>query len=271
MKRLCVCLIVSLLLLFTGCGSYSDTEAPVFTGLPDRMSGTIFQEIDLLQGVAASDETDGDLTEEIRVAVLPLEQVHEGKFTPARTGEYVVLYKVSDKSANERTARIKLTVENDTQDARPLFKAYDCQGTMAGSAIDCYNHAEVGAKGEAAFVNGELVYTIEKFGAIDWYNKLTFGGLLLEPGKNYSFEFEAKSSVPVTFSLFVNINGGTWDPVCLSFVTLGEDYTKYSYSSSLIESSGEYAMFLQFGSETNQHLGKTVISFRSIRIYENEQ
>ena len=269
MKRLSLCLLFLLLFVFTACGAKNDTQAPIFSGMPDEMRGTIFQEIDLLQNITASDETDGDLTEEIRVAVLPLERVIDGKFTPSETGEYLVLYKVSDASANERTAQVKLTVENDTQDARPLFKAYDCKGTLASSVIDCYNHAEVGAKGEAAFVDGELVYTIEKFGAIDWYNKLTFGGLLLEPGKSYSFEFEAKSSVPVTFSLFVNINGGVWDPVCLSYVTLGETYSQYSYPSAVIDSSGEYAMFFQFGSETNQFLDKTVISFRSIRIYEN--
>lgn len=257
--------------LFAACGEEADVNAPEFSGVKERAEGQLFEPYDLLAGVTAQDDRDGDLSADVRAAVLPLEQIQDGKFTPKKTGEYRILYRVADKSGNVSFAQTFLTV-TDNGDARLLFRAYDFSGIFpADTGIGCYDHAAAGAAGSARFEGGALLYSIEKFGAVDWYNKLTFAGLNLQPGKAYTFTWEAKSSVPLTFAMFVNINGGAWAPVCLAYIPLGQEYKQYSFDTTVISSAGEYAMFLQFGSEENVSLGGAEIAIRSVRIYEKTE
>ena len=249
------------------CGANpKDVTAPVFSGVSE-LNAILFEECNLFENVTAFDETDGDVTDLIEVAVLPFADVNNGVFRPKTVGEYQVVYKVKDKSGNEAKAYSEVTVSGD--DSRTVFKAFDFYGSDLGAAdVDCYNHAEAGAAGRASFDNGKLVYSVEKFGEVDWYNKLTLVNLFLVPGKKYSVEFKASATNALTFVMFVNINGGSWNPAVSAFVPLTDKPKEYAFETTAVTASGNYALFLQFGGSDNQSLPATVITFDYVRIYE---
>lgn len=264
-------IIVSMMICVSmvSCGKEEkDTVAPEILGVK-ILNAVIFENCNLFDGITVKDDTDGDITYRLSVAVLPFADVNNGIFRPVSVGEYQVVYKAEDKSGNEVKAYSKVIVSGD--DNRKLFKAYDFYGSDLGASdIECYNKTEDGAIGKAEFKDGKLVYSIEKFGNIDWYNKLTLVNLFLTPGKKYSVEFKAKSTNALTFAMFVNINGGAWNPVVSSFVSLTTDFKLYSFETNKLSINGNYAMFLQFGSADNQALSFTEIVFDYVRIYEVE-
>ena len=249
------------------CGANpKDVKAPVFSGVSE-LNAILFEECNLLENVTATDETDGDVTDLIEVAVLPFSDVNNGVFRPKTVGEYQVVYKVKDKCGNEAKAYSKVIVSGG--DDRPLFKAFDFHAKDLGSAdVDCYNHTEAGAAGRASFDNGKLVYSVEKFGEVDWYNKLTLINLSLVSGKKYSVEFKASATNALTFVMFVNINGGSWNPALSAFVSLTDKPKEYAFETTTVSLSGNYALFLQFGGEQNKSLPATEIAFDYVRIYE---
>ena len=75
-------------------GASADKTAPVLT-IPGDTSIEEGSEFDLLAGVSAADETDGDLTSAITV---------EGTVDPSVSGEYKLIYTVSDKAGNRASA-----------------------------------------------------------------------------------------------------------------------------------------------------------------------
>ncbi|MDR1794872.1 MAG: DUF5011 domain-containing protein [Erysipelotrichaceae bacterium] len=78
-----------------------DTTPPEISGAKDI---TIKQDgdLDLWEGIAAIDNYDGDVTENI---------VTEGEYNTSKVGVYNITYKVTDSSGNETAAAITLTVE----------------------------------------------------------------------------------------------------------------------------------------------------------------
>lgn len=267
-KRVIVLLFSICIVMFSSsCGAAAKTTAaPVFSGIKD-LDAVIFENCNLLENITATDDVDGDLTSSIEVAVLPFADITNGVLRPSTVGEYQVVYKVKDKSGNEARAYSKVIVSGD--DNRTIFKAFDFYGNDLGAAdIDCYNRTEDGAAGSAAFKDYKLVYSIEKFGDIDWYNKLTFVNLYLVPGKKYSVEFKAFATNPLTFVMFININGGSWNPVVSSYISLTDSSKLYAFETTTVSASGNYALFLQFGSNENKSLPATQITFDYIRIYE---
>ena len=80
--------------------------APELT-VPDDAEITVGDEFDALAGVSASDNVDGDLTDEISV---------DGAVDTATAGSYTLTYTVSDARGNETVATRTVTVVADTEE-----------------------------------------------------------------------------------------------------------------------------------------------------------
>ena len=86
-----------------------DEVAPEISGNQDKVC-TVDEEVNLLAGLSAMDDVDGDITENIQVTLIPSIDVTNGRVTPTETGDYEVQYKVSDKAGNVAEAFATLTV-----------------------------------------------------------------------------------------------------------------------------------------------------------------
>lgn len=106
--------LITVLSLFTllGCApAITDTVNPIISGVKATASTKVNQEIDLLSGVKATDDIDGDITSKIEIEVLPYVEVNNGVVVPEATGSYEVCYKVADNAGNETKTYLELTVE----------------------------------------------------------------------------------------------------------------------------------------------------------------
>ena len=86
-----------------------DEVAPEISGNQDKVC-TVDEEVNLLAGLSAIDDVDGDITENIQVTLIPSLDVTNGRVTPTETGDYEVQYKVSDQAGNVAEAFATLTV-----------------------------------------------------------------------------------------------------------------------------------------------------------------
>ncbi len=80
-----------------------DTIAPILTVDPSDVTIEYGQDYDLMNGVTALDNVDGNITSEIEI-------VSDGGFDNMTPGEYTVEYRVEDSSGNEATATRTITV-----------------------------------------------------------------------------------------------------------------------------------------------------------------
>ncbi|CZT56491.1 Endo-1,4-beta-xylanase A precursor [Eubacteriaceae bacterium CHKCI005] len=79
----------------------TDTTAPVIT-LPEDNEIQVGDTFDAMEGVTATDDVDGDLTDAIQV---------EGEVDTQVAGSYDLIYRVSDKAGNEATATRTVVVK----------------------------------------------------------------------------------------------------------------------------------------------------------------
>lgn len=103
-----------------------DDVAPEITGNQDKVC-TVDEEVNLLEGLSAIDDVDGDITENIEVNLIPSLDVTNGRVTPRETGDYEVQYKVTDKSGNVAEAFATLTV-NPHLAEKTVYKEYSFNG-----------------------------------------------------------------------------------------------------------------------------------------------
>lgn len=98
--------------LITSCGHHKDTIKPVFEGVEETKSCEVGTTLNLLEGVTAIDNVDGDLTGKIKVSINPVLTITNGSITFEEDdiGTYVVSYIVKDKAGNEETALTNLEV-----------------------------------------------------------------------------------------------------------------------------------------------------------------
>lgn len=80
-----------------------DTVAPELNGVED-VTITVGSEFDILAGITAVDDMDGNITASIKTV---------GEVDTATAGEYVITYSVSDKAGNETSLERKITVTKD--------------------------------------------------------------------------------------------------------------------------------------------------------------
>ena len=112
MKKLFVS-IVALLVLFclAACNNTTpkDEVEPEINGVKN-LTSVVGEEVDLLAGVTAVDDVDGNITSNIEVTTLPQLTVTDGKVTATLSGDYEIQYKVTDKAGNIGEAYATLSV-----------------------------------------------------------------------------------------------------------------------------------------------------------------
>ena len=100
-------LLYGLLLLcfgLAGCGeeSAATNAAPTLTGVKD-IQCVVNSTVDFLDGIAALDREDGDITPNLSIAITPSVQVKDGLATFERPGEYRVEYRIEDSGGRSTT------------------------------------------------------------------------------------------------------------------------------------------------------------------------
>lgn len=92
--------------VFTATAAGTDDVAPELT-VPDHVTITAGDAFDPMAGVSATDNTDGDLTDDIQVI---------GSLDTAKPGVYVLTYMVEDTNGNQATAARAITVTEALDD-----------------------------------------------------------------------------------------------------------------------------------------------------------
>ncbi len=194
-------------------------EAPEFEGLNNVEIpwGTDF---DLLDGVSATDDVDGDITSSITT---------EGTLDILTSGEYTITYKVTDSDNQEATeTRIIKVLEPTTADLiaaandDTIVSPYE-GGNNLDLSIDGNSNEGVvegwssfsftGAGGPYSISNGELIINTP----VDYY-QVANGGNNLNLNQQYIVLFDIKADnlhhkddVPFTFRTIVGSEENGWD------------------------------------------------------------
>ncbi len=133
------------------------------------------------------------------------------------------------------------------------------------SEWDTYNAA--GGVGSLYTENGNLVYSIQSFGAVDWYNKMFIKSVTLEAGALYKVSFTVKSDVAVKMFFALNVKG-SWDPRVTAEVNITTDYTTFTYTmDSEIIIDMDFELLFQFGGYA-ENVAPAKIEFSAIEIYQ---
>ena len=101
---------VLVIIMLAGCSPQGEiNKAPAIVGVKD-ISCIVNSTVDFLDGVAALDKEDGDITPNLQITVTPQVEVSaEGYATFTQVGEYTVNYKITD--SNGRTAQKRAYVD----------------------------------------------------------------------------------------------------------------------------------------------------------------
>lgn len=110
---------LSLVLSMAGCSSGGENTEPEITGASD-MTVEAGSEIDVLEGITASDAEDGDITGKIVIESTPELDIKNGKATPDKAGDYELTYTVTDKGGATAQAYATLTVTRQTGEAKSV-------------------------------------------------------------------------------------------------------------------------------------------------------
>ena len=106
MKRIKYLGALFMVLALTGCSGNSEVpnSAPSVVGVKD-FQVIVNTTVDFLDGVAALDKEDGDITPKLDIVITPHVDIKDGYALFNKTGEYVVSYTISD--SKERTSQKK--------------------------------------------------------------------------------------------------------------------------------------------------------------------
>ena len=111
MKRKSLILALASLLL-AGCSSQGEAAAnvaPTLVGVKGFQC-VVHSRIDFLDGIAALDKEDGDITPNLEISISPTVEVSEGIATFDKVGEYTVNYKVADSQGKTVQKNVSVSV-----------------------------------------------------------------------------------------------------------------------------------------------------------------
>ena len=179
------------LYLILGNGSKKENTAPTISGAAD-MTVEAGSSIDVMAGLKAADEEDGDLTARITVESSPKLTFRNGKATPETAGDYELVYTVADQGGLTAETYATLTVTRQTAKAE-VYKTFDFAAAPAPDA-----HGWEARIGESAQATGEMkqgafVFDIMNPGDGDGAVQLALPGYALTQA-DYKVKIWAKST-----------------------------------------------------------------------------
>lgn len=209
-SRLSVLLSFLLALSLAACGGGGSGEntAPKITGERD-LTVEAGSQIDVLAGLTASDEQDGDLTAMITVDATPSLDFSNGKATPASAGDYELVYSVTDKGGLTAEAYATLTVTRQTGEAT-LLTSFDFDAKVEGDAHGWTADVGGSAKASGALRQGAFLLDVTDPGEGDGDIRLVKSGFALEKA-DYKVKVWAKSTAPTYAHLIArDENAADW-------------------------------------------------------------
>ena len=139
--------------VFTAQEQSTDNTAPELTVPSDKLTITKGAEANLLEGVTAKDDKDGDLTDKVKVV---------GNIDTAKPGVYSITYAVTDSAGNQALASrvVEVTTGNqgDNTGSSGSSSGSSNSGSSRGSVLPAILGALFGAAGATAVIAGLLNY-----------------------------------------------------------------------------------------------------------------
>lgn len=167
-----------------------ENTPPEITGISDK-TVEAGQEFNALEGIAAQDEEDGDITSKIVVRAMPELEFKNGKVVPDNAGSYELIYSVTDKGGLVTEDYATLTVTKQTGES-VVYKEFDFSDIQPADNGWGANIADgVSASGEIK--QGALVFDIASAGEGDGDIQLVKSGLALKAA-DYRIKIWAKST-----------------------------------------------------------------------------
>lgn len=190
--KICASLLAfSLIFTTAGCGSGGDNTEPEITGVSDK-TVEAGSEIDVLEGIAASDAEDGDITAKIVIEATPELPIKNGKATPEKAGDYELTYTVTDKGGAVAQAYATLTVTRQTGEA-VVYKKFDFQAEQPVDAKGWSVNIAEGVSAAGELKQGAYVFDITSPGQGDGDIRLIKSGMALKPA-DYKIKVWAKAT-----------------------------------------------------------------------------
>lgn len=199
--------VISTMLIAAGCGSKTNT-APSITGVKDTMV-MVGNEINVLDGISASDKEDGDITSKISVEVMPELEIKNGKATPDTAGSYELTYSVTDKAGETVTEYATLTVTKETGE-KTLYKQFDFNKASKADTKGWNANVSENAEATADLASGAYKFDIVNPGNGDGDVQLALNGMELKKA-DYVVKVWARSTADTYCHLLaVDENATEW-------------------------------------------------------------
>lgn len=197
-KNFATLLSLLLILSMTGCSSGGNNEEPKITGVADRtvVAGS---EINVLEGITASDAEDGDITGKIVIDSTPELAFKNGKATPDKSGDYELTYTVTDKGGATAQAYATLKVTQQTGEA-VIYKEFDFSAVQVTSAKGWTVNIAEGASATGELKQGAYVFDIASPGEGDQDIQLVKSGMALKAA-----DYKVKVWVKATENTYAHI------------------------------------------------------------------
>lgn len=163
-KVLASLLSIGIVLGLVSC-STQENSPPEISGVEDETI-SVGEEFDAMQGVSASDEEDGDLTDKVKIESLPELEFNNGITKPEEAGTYELTYSVSDSQDQIAKAYSTLTVEKATED-EVLFMDFDFDDNFQVDSHGWEADISENAEASAELTKGAYVFSIDDPGESD--------------------------------------------------------------------------------------------------------
>lgn len=131
--------------------------------VPNNVSIKLNEEYNLMEGVQATDEEDGDITTNV--------VVDKGDFTTSKAGEYIIKYTITDSVGNSTSKELTIIVYSDEkyisdvewQSTTTTFKDVKKDTALGGGKIklNVEGKETIFKKGLGTHANAEIVYDVE--------------------------------------------------------------------------------------------------------------
>lgn len=211
-KLTAISLSAAMLLTMTACdggesgGNGGDNTPPEISGAQD-LTVEAGSQFNALEGIAASDNEDGDLTSKIVIESTPSLNFSNGSATPDKAGSYELTYKVTDSGGLTAEAYATLTVTKQTGEA-VSYKEFDFTTAQTVDSKGWTAEITDGVDAKGELKNGAYVFDITSPGSMDQDIKLIKSGVSLKAA-SYKVKVWAKSTAS-TYAHFLanNEDGG---------------------------------------------------------------
>jgi hypothetical protein len=239
-----------------------DTTAPVIEGA-DNVTIFLGEEFDVLDGIEAIDDLDGDITSNIVVS---------GNVNTEEIGTYFVRYTVEDGTGNSDIVLRYVEVVYDYRNLDNILFNGDFSFGLSNVTMFTYDPALASYD----VINEEMVIDIEGVDDGVWYSpRLSLGNIVLEYGSSYHVSFKAKATDVRMIQVQVGelLDSSPW---YLDFATtidkvieLDTHYTLYEFDFTMYAPTNENVSILFEMGDIGSENHVTTVYIDSIRIVES--